>query len=105
MVAYGGMTDTADSEAGTAGKTGAVTLISSQVTAPFSTYILIDGYDIPKPSGGPPRVVVADQVVRAPEAAGDDFSAPRRSTCSTTGEQNVRGSDADGRGVVRGGSR
>src|ERR1051325_8520770 len=32
-------------------KVDAVTMISSQVTTPFSTYILIDGYDISQPAG------------------------------------------------------
>jgi len=31
-------------------KAGAFTLISSQVTTPFSTHILIDGYDNPNPA-------------------------------------------------------
>jgi putative tributyrin esterase len=43
MVAYGGITGTAVDE------TGAVTVISSQLTTSFSTYILIDGYDNPQP--------------------------------------------------------
>ncbi|GAA0574003.1 hypothetical protein GCM10010172_68260 [Paractinoplanes ferrugineus] len=47
IVAYGGIVGTVSD------KTGAVTLISSQVTAPFSTHILIDGYDIPNRSGPP----------------------------------------------------
>src|SRR3954454_399002 len=74
MVAYGGITGT-DSD-----KTGAVTLISSQVTAPFSTHILIDGYDIPKPagrgSGG--RVRVDPARVRSPFLAGNIGSETRQ---------------------------
>src|SRR3954454_534253 len=92
MVAYGGITGT-DSD-----KTGAVTLISSQVTAPFSTHILIDGYDIPKPagrgSGG--RVRVDPASVRSPCPAGHICSVTRSRMwpwpgCSATAPRPDRG--------------
>src|SRR4051794_39973897 len=82
-------------------KTGAVTLISSQVTAPFSTHILIDGYDIPQPSGPPPGCRVRANLASARVTLRVILSAQEE--YGDTGEQGRRKGDGENGHAAAGG--